>query len=246
MDESATRAIERGLAWCGPIFIVLVIFFWAVLGHNLPPPNMLAMTPDQLVSEYYGKYPSIGPGMIGAATFGLFYTLWSVLLAKLMRDENGNFGVLSMMELAGGILTGWLFAFCSAMWAACSVLVHQVSPEVIKMVHTFTWFIFDCTYMITTMQMVAMGLFTVLNKRQTMFPAWAGWTAIAVGASFVALVFMPFVTEGPFTVSGLWNFWIIFSAWIWAYFAVYNFYVLKHVYKAPEEQARAAGRTVTA
>ena len=246
MEESATRAIERGLAWCGPIFIVLVIFFWAVMGHNLPPPNMMAMTPDQLVSEYYGKYPSIGPGMIGAATFGMFYTLWSILLARLMREENGSFGVLSMMELAGGILTGWLFAFCSAMWAACSVLVYQVPPETIKMVHTFTWFIFDCTYMITTMQMVAMGLYTVLNKRQTMFPAWAGRTAIAIGASFVALVFMPFVTEGPFTVSGLWNFWIIFSAWIWAYFGVYNFYVLKHVYKAPEEQARAAGRTVTA
>jgi hypothetical protein len=246
MEESATRAIERGLAWCGPIFIVAMIYFWAVMGHNVPPPNMMAMTADQLVSEYYGKYPSIGPGMIGTATFGLFYTLWSCLVAKLMREENGGFGVLSMMELSGGILTGWLFAFCSAMWAACSVLVDQVPPDTIKMVHTFTWFIFDCTYMITTMQMVAMGLFTVLNKRQTMFPAWAGWVAIAVGVSFVALVLMPFVTEGPFTVPGLWNFWVIFTTWIFAYFGVYNFYVLKHVYKAPEAQALAAGRAVRA
>jgi hypothetical protein len=232
MEDASTRAVERGLAWCGPIFIVLIIFFWAVLGHNLPPPNMMAMTPDQLVSEYYAKYPSIGPGMIGSATIGLFYTLWSFVVARLMREENGSFGVLGMMEMAGGILTGWLFAFCSAMWAACSVLVHQVSPDVIKMVHTFTWFIFDCTYMITTMQMVAMGLFTILNKRQTMFPAWAGWTAIAIGVR----------------VPGLFNFWIIFSMWIWAYFGVYNFYVLKHVYKSPEgqAQARAAGRTVTA
>ncbi len=246
MEKSATRAIERGLAWCGPFFIVTMIYCWAVLGHNLPPPNTMAMTPQQLVAEYYGKYPSIAPGMIGAATFGMFYTLWSILLARLMREDDGSFGVLSMMELTGGILTGWLFAFCSAMWAACSVLVYQVPPEVIKMVHTFTWFIFDCTYMITTMQMVAMGLYTVLNKRQTMFPAWAGWTAIAVGASFIALVFIPFVTEGPFALPGLWNFWIIFSAWIWAYFGVYNFYVLKHVYKAPEEQARATGRAMTA
>jgi hypothetical protein len=246
MEESATRAIERGLAWCGPIFIVTMITGWAVMGHNIPPPNMMAMTPQQLVSDYYGKYPAIGPGMIGAATFGMFYTLWSILLAKLMREENGSFGVLSMMELSGGILTGWLFAFCSAMWAACSVLVHQVPPETIKMVHTFTWFIFDCTYMITTMQMVAMGLYTILNKKQTMFPAWAGWTAIAVGVSFVALVFMPFVTEGPFALPGLWNFWLIFNTWIFAYFGVYNYYVLKHVYKAPAEQARAAGRALTA
>jgi hypothetical protein len=246
MEDSSTRAIERGLAWCGPIFIVGMTYCWAVMGHNAPPPNVLAMTSEQLVSEYYGKYPSIGPGMIGAATFGLFYTLWSVLVAKLLREDNGSFGVLSMLELAGGILTGWLLASCSAIWATCAVLANQVSPDTIKMVHTFAWVMFDCTYMITTMQMVAMGLYTILNKKQTMFPVWAGWTAIAIGVSFVALVLMPFVTEGPFALPGLWNFWLIFCGWIFAYFGVYSFYLLKHVYKRPDEQVRATGRAMTA
>jgi hypothetical protein len=246
MEESAMRAIERGLAWCGPIFVVTMIYCWGVMGHNIPPPNMMAMTPEQLVADYYGKYPSIGPGMIGSATFGMFYTLWSILLAKMMREDNGSFGVLSMMELTGGILTGWLFAFCSAMWAACSLLTGQVSPEIIKMVHTMAWFIFDCTYMITTIQMVALGLYTVLNRKQTMFPAWAGWVSAAIGIGFVPLVLMPFVTEGPFMIAGLWNFWIIFTGWIFAFFGVFNFYMLKQVYRSPADQAVAAGRLVTA
>lgn len=245
MDELSKRAIERGLAWCGPIFVVTIIITWGVMGHNMPPPNMMAMSGEQLITEYYGKYPSIGPGMVGAATFGLFYTVWSCLLASLMRDENG-ISVLGLIELAGGILTGWLFAFCSMMWAACAVLAGQVSPDIIKMVHTMTWFIFDCTYMITTIQMVALGLWTVLNKRQTMFPAWAGWVCAAIGVGFVPLVIMPFVTEGPFTVPGLWNFWIIFSTWIFAFFGVYNYFVLRHVYRSPAERERAAGRLQTA
>lgn len=242
MDASAKRGIERGLAWCGPLFVVAIIYTWGILGHNIPPPNMMGMTPEQLVAEYYGRYPEVGPGMIGAATVGLFYTIWSCQLASMMRDENGQLGPLSLMELAGGILTGWLFAFCSAMWAACSLLVHQVEPGVIKMVHTLSWFIFDCTYMITTMQMVGLGLWTVLNKQQAMFPAWAGWVTIAIGVGFVPLVIMPFVSEGPFAIMGLWNFWIIFSTWIFAFFGVYNFYVLRHVYRSPEEQRRAVGR----
>jgi hypothetical protein len=245
MDEAAKRAVERGLAWCGPFFVVSIIITWGLMGHNVPPPNMMAMTGEQLISEYYGKYASIGPGMVGAATFALFYTVWSCLLASLMRDENG-ISALGLIELAGGILTGWLFAFCSMMWAACAVLVGQVSPDIIKMIHTLTWFIFDCTYMITTIQMVALGLWTVLNKRQTMFPAWAGWTTIAIGVGFVPLVIMPFVTDGPFTVPGLWNFWIIFSFWIFAFFGVYNYYVLRHVYKSPQEREIAAGRLQTA
>ncbi len=241
MDDGAKRAIERFLAWCGPIFVVGFICFWTIMGHNYPPPNMMAMTPDQLVSEYYGKYPEIGPGMIGAATFGLFYTIWSCLLASLMRDEAGGYGPLTFLELSGGILTGWLLAFAPAMWAACSLLVNQVDPGTIKMVHALSWIIFDCTYMITTMQMVSLGLWTVLNKRQTMFPAWAGWACIAIGVSFIALVIMPFVAEGPFAVSGLFNYWIIFGTWLFAFFAVYNYFVLRHVYRSPEEQHRVAG-----
>ena len=241
MNNSAKRSIEKGLAWCGPIFIVVEVITWGVMGHNIPPPNMMGMSAQQLVDEYYGRYPEIAPGMIGSATFGLFYTIWSCLLASVMRDENGRLGPLSLMELAGGILTGWLFAFCSAIWATCSLLVHVVTPETIKMVHTFTWVIFDCTYMITTMQMVGLGLWTILTKRQTMFPAWAGWVTIAIGVSFLALVIMPFVSEGPFAVMGLWNYWIIFGAWLLAFFGVYNFYLLKHVYSTPDEQTRAAG-----
>jgi hypothetical protein len=202
---------------------------------------MMAMSSDQLISEYYGRYPEVGAGMIASATFALFYTTWSCLLASLMRDQDGKIGVFSFIELAGGILTGWLFAFCGAMWAACSVLVGQVGADVIKMVHTFTWFIFDCTYMITTMQMVALGLYTILNRKQTMFPSWAGWCTAAIGVGFVPLVFVPFVTEGPFAVNGNWNFWIIFTTWIFAFFGVYNYFVLRHVYKSTEDQAKASG-----
>ncbi|MFA7595551.1 MAG: hypothetical protein WCY92_04270 [Novosphingobium sp.] len=240
MDESTKRAIERGVAWTGPIFVVGYFLCWGVLGRNIPPPNMMAMTGEQLVAEYYSQ-PTVAIGMIGAATFGIFYTIWSCLLAATMRDESGSMGVLSLLELSGGILTGWLLAFCSAIWASCAVLAQQVDADVIKMTHTFTWIIFDCTYMITTMQMFGVGLWTVLNKRQAIVPAWAGWTAIAIGAAFIALVFMPFVTEGPFTVDGLWNYWIIFGTWLFAYFAVYNFYLLKHVYRSPDQQRIAAG-----
>lgn len=241
MEKSTKRAIERGIAWCGPFFVVTYIYFWAYLGHNLPPPNMMGMTADQLVSEYYGKFPEIKIGMIGSAACGLFYTIWSCLLASVMRDENGQFGVLSFLELAGGILTGWLLSFVPAMWAACAFLAGQVDPGSIKLLHTFGWITYDCTYMITTMQMVGLGLWTVLNKRQTIFPAWAGWTAIASGVNFVALVIMPFVSEGPFAVGGLWNYWIVFGTWLLAFFFVYNIFLLKHVYKTEEERAREVG-----
>jgi hypothetical protein len=93
--------------------------------------------------------------------------------------------------------------------------------------HVFTWIIYDCTFMITTVQLTGLGLYTVLNKKQTIFPAWAGWSAIAVGITFIPLLIMPFVTEGPFTVGGLWNFFIVFSLWLFAFFTPYSYFMLK-------------------
>ena len=246
MEENTKRAVERGLAWMGPLFVVTYILFFGVLGHNLPPPNVMAMTPQEFVDSYYGKYPELRVAMMGAVTFGLYYTVWSCLLASLMRDEKGQYGVLSFLELSGGILTGWLLSFVPAMWATCAFLHGQVDPGTIKTLHVLGWIMYDCTYVITTMQMVGLGLWTILNKRQKMFPVWAGWASIAIGTSFVPLVIMPFVTDGPFAVGGIWNYWIVFGTWLFAFFAVYNYYVLKHVYKSSEERARDAGLLVAA
>jgi hypothetical protein len=85
--------------------------------------------------------------------------------------------------------------------------------------------------MITTVQCVGVGLFTILNKKQRLFPQWLGWCAIATGAVFVGVVFIPFVTEGPFIVSGLWNFYIVFGVWILAFFLPYSVFAIKALSK---------------
>jgi hypothetical protein len=66
-----------------------------------------------------------------------------------------------------------------------------------------------------------------LNKRQITFPAWTGWCAIAIGISFIALVLMPFVSEGPFAVGGMWNFYIIFGIWLFAFQIPIGYFMLK-------------------
>lgn len=228
MDKEKMRLVNIGIAWLGPLFVLGYIIFWAVLGHNVPPPNMMGMTPEQLVSEYYGKYQSdIAIGMVGCCVVGLLYLPWSLLLASMLREEDGSLGVLSLMEAAGGILTAWVLAFCPAIWAACALLATSVPPFLIKSMHVFTWVIYDCTFMITTVQLTGLGLYTILNKKQTIFPAWSGWCAIAVGIIFLPLVLIPFISEGPFKVSGTWNFYIVFGTWLFGFFTPYSYLMLK-------------------
>jgi len=230
MDKETLRLVKLATAWCGPLFVIGYIIFWAILGHNVPPPNFVGMTPEQLVSEYYGKYQSdIEIGMIGCCFVGLLYLPWSCLLATMLRDENGNLSLFSFLELTGGGLTAWLLAFCPAMWAACAFYVNIVDPAIIKMMHSLVWYIYDITFMITTTQTTGLGLYIILNKKQQVFPAWTGWCTIAAGMTFLPLVLIPFVSEGPFAVGGSWNFFIVFGTWLFAFFAPISFFMFKEL-----------------
>ncbi len=40
---------------------------------------------------------------------------------------------------------------------------------------------------------------------------------------------MPFVTEGPFAVNGMWNFFFIFTIWLFAFQIPIGYYMLKEV-----------------
>lgn len=228
MDVATRRLVHLCFAWCGPLFVLGYVIFWAILGHNVPPPNMMGMTSAELVAQYYGKYQNeIAIGMIGCTTVGMLYTPWSLQLATMLREEDGSLGVLALTEAAGGILTGWLLAFCPAIWATCALLATTIGADIVKAMHVMTWIIYDCTYMITSIQLAALGAYIVLNKKQAIFPAWTGWCAIAVGIVFVPLVIMPFVSEGPFAVGGSWNFYLVFGIWLFAFQAPIAYYMFK-------------------
>lgn len=227
MEPAVERTVMKAIAYCGPVFVITYIIFFGLLGHNIPPPQMIDISGADFVASYYGRYPEIVIGMVGCCVAGLLYMPWSCLLASMLRDRDGNLGVLGMMELSGGLLTGWLLAFCPAIWAACSLMTGTIEPEAIRLLHLATWIIYDCTFMITTVQLTGLGLYVVLNRRQTIFPAWTGWSALAVGATFVPLVLVPFVSEGPFAVDGVWNFYIVFGVWLFAFFAPFSYFMLR-------------------
>lgn len=245
MDKETKRMIGLAAAWCGPLFVVTYTICWGILGHNIPPPNMMALTPEQFISEYYGKYQTeIAIGMIACCSAGGFYLMFSLQLASMLRDEDGQLGLTSLMEGAGGILTSWSVIFCPALWATAALFAKSgVDPTIIKMLHVGTWIMYDCTFVITTIQCLGVGLYTILNSKQTMFPPVLGWCAIATGAVFIGTVFIPFVTEGPFVVSGTWNFYIVFGTWLLAFFLPYSFFAIRFLSRPSDEGLKLKSAT---
>jgi hypothetical protein len=102
-----------------------------------------------------------------------------------------------------------------------------IDPELIKAVHALAWYVYDMTWTVTAIQLVGCGIFAIVDKKEpAIYPAWAGWLALATAATFLPLAFLPYFESGPFAYNGWFSFHIVFGTWgIW--FTTYSYYMFK-------------------
>ncbi|ABD89111.1 hypothetical protein [Rhodopseudomonas palustris] len=213
MDETLSRKIQVAAAWCGPAFVVFYGLSWVVLGHNYPPPDPL-FSAQELVDNFYVKYRSdILLGQSLSTALGILYLIWACqLTVQMWRRESTP--ILSLIQLTGGVLTGWVLMFGPVMWAWCAENAGTVDPALIKAVHFLAWYTYDMTYMITTVEVIAICLFAFFDKeRPALMPRWSAVLALFSGLSFLPLTFLPYIKSGPFALNGYWSFHVAFISY---------------------------------
>ena len=213
MNDQASKRIQIFCAYCGPAFVILYGLSWVVLGHNYPPPNPL-FTGQELVDNFYLKYR--GQIMLGeslSTALGILYLIWACqLTVQMWRRESTP--LLSLLQLTGGLLTGWVLIFCPALWAWCAEAAGTVNPELIKAVHFMAWYTYDMTYMITTVEVTAIFLLIFLDQEKPgIMPRWVACLALFSGLSFLPITFLPYFKSGPFALNGYWSFHVAFISY---------------------------------
>jgi hypothetical protein len=213
MDPKLTQKLQILCAWCGPAFVVCYGFVWVYLAHNYPPPNP-AFTAQELVDNFYLKYQArIMLGQSLASAFGIFYLIWACQVSvQMWRRE--SVPILSLIQLSGGLLTGWLLMFAPCMWVWCAEVAGKVDPEIIKMVHFIAWYFYDMTYWITTIEVIAIFIMVMTDKEKPgLVPKWVACAALFSGLSFLPLTFLPYIKSGPFALNGYWSFHVAFISY---------------------------------
>jgi hypothetical protein len=213
MDETVSRRIQLVCAWCGPAFVVLYGLSFIVLGHNYPPPDPL-FTAQELVENFYLKYrDQILLGQSLSASFGILYLVWACQLAVQMSRREPT-PILSIIQLCGGLLTGWILMCSPALWAWCAEVAGAVNPDTIKAVHFLSWYLYDMTYWITTVEVIALFILVMADRsKPALMPKWAAGLALFSGLSFLPLTFLPYFKSGPFALNGYWSFHVAFISY---------------------------------
>jgi len=230
MNENILRKVQIVCAWCGPAFVLLYGISWCILGHNYPPPDPQYSAVD-LVNNYYLKYRSdIMLGQALSTCLGMLYLPWACQLTAMMWEREKNH-ILSLLQLTGGLLTAWVLVICPALWVWCAEMAGSIDPVMIKSVHFMAWYTYDMTYMITTIEVIAICIFAFLDKQKpTIVPRWAGVLALFSGLSFLPITFLPYFKTGIFALNGYWSFHVAFITYA-LFTVVIGYYMAQNLKK---------------
>ncbi len=233
----------RLCAAAGPLFLIVFIVFWGVMGNNIPP--LPADSPASVIGDHYRDNANmVRMGMTMAMSFVVLYMIWGLAIAKVIEYgvERGN-NVLSTLALWGAGLTVVPIMVSCSFWLAGSYRPEALDDSILQLLYDLPWLLIDLGYMVTTVQMFALGAAFLTDKRAVpLVPKWLAWYGIWVGFSFIAEVLMPFFMDGLFARHGVLNFWIEFFLWFF-WIVGLSFYIFVAIGRL---EAEARGHTAEA
>lgn len=226
----------RFCAWNGPLFMSVFIVFWGIMGHNLPPYS--ASLPAADIAAYFrNNAVEVRVGMAVAMTFAVSYCVWGLAIGKVLEHVVHKESILIELEKWGAGLTVVPILVSCSFWLTGAFRPDALPDVTLQLMYDMAWLLIDIAYSVTSVQMIALGVAFLKDKRDVpLVPKWVAWYGIWVAFMFIAECLMPQFKSGAFARSGILNFWIEFLIWfVWC--PLLTFYILKAINRIEREQS---------
>ena len=215
MDQKTSLRFQLISAWCGPAFLVTFVLFWGVIGHNIPNPSP-ALSAANLAARYSHNLGEIRLGFIVALIIVCFYMPWCSYISARMARIEGGYPVLANLQLIGGALTVMVVSFSCCFWAIAAFRPER-NPELIQLLTDTGWLVIDLQYACTTLQMVALALAVLAdrkNKATPLMPNWVCYLTIFCAVSFFPASLTGVLKTGPFAWNGIMSYYFPYFCWL--------------------------------
>jgi hypothetical protein len=214
MEERSSLIFEMISAWCGPLFVTAFIFTFGLWGHYLPAPPSPALDAAGISAWYHQHWGDLRLGWMLSLVIIPLYMPWSAQISVQMRQIETRSRILTYTQLIGGALTVFVVSFGMLCWAVATFRPER-DAGIIQVLHDIGWESLELQWNITTIQMVAMAVVGLYDKRpRPLFPRWVCWLSIWCGLSFVPASLTLYMKTGPFAWDGLLSFYVPYAAWL--------------------------------
>ena len=206
---------QRWCLWSGPAFTLLfAIGFWPLAGFVPPPaPSLL---PAEVAAAFlsHGVRVQIGLQlcMVASALFFPFAALMSVHIKRIEGEHSPR----AYAQLAAGCGSTMVFLFPLMNMQSAAYRADR-APELVQAISDMAWIPFVGLLCVPAMQNVCLALAIFSDKSSTpVFPRWAGYLNVWVGAAYIPAVLLVFVHGGPVAWDGLFSWWLgAFAFFVW-------------------------------
>ena len=239
IEPPANYAIWRLCAWAGPVFLLTLTVAFAGIGKFFPPP-LESWSPDEVYRFYLENSFRIRLGMDLSNMSLPLYMVFSVFLSRVMMRAEGRDGIMSSVELAGGVLTTVAGLCAFTLFLSAGFDTAAKAPTDIKAMSDLGWMFFNATVGVTIMQLMAVGVGFLSDRRTVpLVPANVCWFSFGCAAFELIALLPPFFNHGPFAWHGMMAFYVVLSTFfIWT--LVIFYFTLKAVGRLEAEASSRA------
>jgi hypothetical protein len=202
--------------WAGPAFTVLfAIGFWPIAGLCPPPPP--SMPPAELAAQLTATPVKIGLQLCMVAS-AFFFPFTAIMSVQIKRIE-GEYSPLAYAQLAAGCGSTLVFLFPLMSMQSAAYRADR-DPQLVQAISDMAWIPFVGLLCVPAMQNVCLAVAILTDRSPApVFPRWAGYLNVWVGAAYLPAVLLVFVQGGPVAWNGIFSWWLgafAFFAWILA------------------------------
>lgn len=196
--------------WSAAAFFVLWLVGFAFFAQWIPP-----IPPSAPASEVAALFEAnsipIRVGMVLMSFGAVFYLPWTMVLADLIKEIEGESYFLAGTQLAAGVISTMTFFLPAFLWATAAFRPER-SPEITQALVDLGWLFFITPIAPFILQYTILAVVIFGDKRTLpAFPRWAGYLQVFVSLSFVPGVMAIFLKTGPLAWNGFLVWWIPFT-----------------------------------
>ncbi|MDA4108520.1 hypothetical protein MHOL44478_14820 [Mycobacterium holsaticum DSM 44478] len=207
--------LNRACVWCGPVFVVLFLIGFWVVGGFVPPPSP-AWEADRMAEFFIDNAMPIRVGMLICASAAILIVPWAAAVSVQLKRIEGRFAVLGPCQLIGAGMSTLVFEYILFFWVAATFRAERSAP-IIQAVVDLGWIPFVGLAGTAILQAVAIGVAILADKRAVpILPRWAGYANLWCALMFTPGTVNVFFKDGPLAWNGLISWYMVLVAFcIW-------------------------------
>ncbi|TAM69787.1 hypothetical protein [Mycobacterium sp.] len=223
------RRAQLICVWSGPLLTVLFIIGAVLLGRFIPP----LIAPSDSAQMVAAKVADHGTRIrLGALITIISMSLvapWGVTVAAQTRRKEGNYPILTYVQLMCVAVGTTVVVLMSMFWAIVTFRPDTYSPEFMQFANDIAYFLFLFTWPPFSVWVLAVALAVLLDDSGApVYPRWVAYLSLWVFILFMPAGMMAFFKHGVFAWNGVMALYIpvgIFFVWL----AVMTVYTIKNI-----------------